>query len=373
MQPLKPGLLALALAAGLLPAPLAGQSPTRPAADSLDDGPHVYWAGDDRAIVFHLCGGNISAVRFEVPDTLAFNGLCADSGLTYRVTAAAPAPARHTWDEVPRILAISDVHGQYDAMVTFLTEAGVIDAAGRWAFGDGHLVVAGDMVDRGPQVTECLWFLHGLEREAEAAGGRVHVLLGNHELMVMQHDVRYVHSRYTNGIVRQLGVRYTDLFGPEMELGRWLRSKPLVVKLNDILFVHGGLAPALAGKGLDIEALNTIGRESLDLSSVALAFSEVPGLLVGSSGPLWYRGYLRGGSGGDSTISSAELDGVLRFYGATAVVVGHTSTGRIARLHDGRVFAIDPAVATRGVIQGLLWENGTFSVVTPGGAVEPFN
>ena len=71
----------------------------------------------------------------------------------------------------------------------------VIDTDLTWSFGDGHLVIVGDVFDRGPNVTECLWLIYRLEQEASAAGGAVHFLLGNHELMVMRGDLRYLNER----------------------------------------------------------------------------------------------------------------------------------------------------------------------------------
>jgi len=379
MSHLRNGLIPLVLGAGLLLSLPAGRSPsasrraTPAAADSLDDGPHVFWQDGKRPIVFYLCGGAFSAARLSPRDTVAFTGRCADSTTEYRVPTRAPTPERDTWVGVPRILALSDVHGEYGAMVAFLERAGVVDAAGHWAWRDGHLVVVGDVVDRGNRVTECLWFLYRLEREAARAGGRVHLVLGNHEVMVMRDDLRYVNERYTNGIVRYSGIRYQDLFGPDMELGRWLRSKPLVLKLNDIVFVHGGLAPELATRGLGIGKLNAIARASIDLSSAALTFSDVPRLLFGSTGPLWYRGYIQGLNDQYAATTAEELDAVRRFYGASTIVVGHTDIGQVMRLRDGRVFGIDVSLETLGTFQGLLWENGVFSLVTGTGAVQPFN
>jgi hypothetical protein len=362
-------LVPLALGAGLL---LLSAGPDRtleeaaavPApADSLDDGPHVYWQDGTRAIAFHLCGGAAPTVRFEPADTIAFRGLCADSALSYRVPTRPYAPARATWTRVPRFLAVSDIHGEYDALIAFLQGAGVIDSAGAWSWGTGHLVVVGDLMDRGAKVTEVLWFLHRLEQEALRVGGHVHVTLGNHEMMVMRSDLRYVHERYTTGIARSMGIRYADLFGPDMELGRWLRSKPVVLRLNDVLFVHGGITPELAARGLSIAALNTQFRESLDLSSVTVAFSDTARLLLGSSGPLWYRGYLTARAGLYPEATIEEIDAVLKQYRATAVVVGHTEIGQVARLREGRVYAIDVDVDMLGGFQGLLWEDGVFSVV----------
>jgi hypothetical protein len=366
------GLAALGLALVVVPAALRpppdAAPPAAAAPDSLDDGPHVYWQGDRTGVVFYLCRDSVRAERFEAADTLSFPGRCADSAEVYRLPTRSPRPARDTWDRVPRILALSDIHGEYDALVAFLRNARVIDAAGRWTWGDGHLVVVGDVVDRGARVTECLWFLRRLELDAERAGGRVHLVLGNHEVMVMRDDLRYVHPRYLSGIVRLTGVRYPDLFGPDMELGRWLRSKPFVLKLNDLVFTHGGLGPDLPARNLDIRRVNEIGRESLDLSSVALTFSDLPGLLLGSAGPLWYRGYLRGA---DSASADSALTAVLRFYHATAMVVGHTDVGQLTRRYGGRLYAIDVSLERLGAFQGLLWENGGFSLVTGAGAVEP--
>ncbi|MDH3497877.1 MAG: metallophosphoesterase [Gemmatimonadota bacterium] len=376
MRHLRIGILPLLLGAGLFVSPVGTRpASTRaalpPPADSLNDGPHVYWQDSTHAIVFYLCGGAFPADRVRAQDTLAFAGRCTDSTAQYRLPRRPPRPARDTWDGVPRILALSDIHGEYDALVAFLERAGVIDTAGRWSWGNGHLVVLGDVVDRGDRVTECLWFLYRLEQEAERAGGRVHLTLGNHEMMVMRDDLRYVHAKYTSGIVRYTGIRYPDLFGPDMELGRWLRSKPFVLKLNDVVFVHGGLAPELAGRGLDIPTLNAIGRGSLDLSSVALAFSDVPSMLLGSAGPLWYRGYVGAREGRYPAATSEELDAMLRFYGATTMVVGHTDLPQVTALHEGRVIVIDVSLETLGAFQGLLWEDGAFSVVTGVGTVEP--
>jgi hypothetical protein len=370
-------LVPLALGAGLLLLPVApdavfedqpGALP--PAADSLDDGPHVYWQTGKRAVVFYLCGGQAPTAQIDVRDTLAFRGFCADSTTEYHVPARSYRPARDTWTGIPRFLVISDIHGEYDALVTFLRGAGVIDSAGHWSWGSGHLVVLGDLMDRGAKVTEVLWFFHRLEQEALRAGGHVHVTLGNHEMMVMRSDLRYVNEKYTAGIARYMGVRYADLFGPDMELGRWLRSKPIVLKINDVLFVHGGIAPEVVVRDLGLATLNSAFRASLDLSSVTVAFSDTARLLLGNSGPLWYRGYLttRNGLYPEATIE--ELDAILNYYRAKVVVVGHTEIGQVARLREGRIIAIDVDLELLGTYQGLLWEDGVFSVVGAMGTVQ---
>ena len=191
-----------------------------------------------------------------------------------------------TFDGVDRIVAISDVHGDYEAMVTTLTNAGVVDAAGSWAAGDDHLVITGDLLDRGPDSRPAMDLVMRLEAEAEAAGGQVHLLLGNHEVMNLVGDLRYVAAEEfaafeadEDPTEREAWLRWyaerqsgspddTDLratfderyppgffghrraFRSDGNYGQWLLEQPLVVVVNGTAFAHGGLSPAVADLGL---------------------------------------------------------------------------------------------------------------------------
>ncbi len=356
------------------PVPAAGQETESLAvsADSLDDGPHVYWIDDSNARVFYICNGEFLPKGYRLSRNLTFAGLCADSLVEYDIPAREPSVERHEFSGVRRVLALSDIHGEYAELVAFLRAAGVVDQNARWRWGDGHLVIAGDVFDRGGQVTECLWLIHRLEREAREAGGRVHYLLGNHELMVLRRDDRYVNERYLRGIVQETTIWYDDLFGPDMELGRWLRTKHAAIKINDIVFVHGGLGPAIVERELDLEELNEAVRASIDLRSYEVLFSDEPSIVLGSEGPFWYRGYHLAMPGIYERITPQELETALDFYDAETVVVGHTDIGRIQRLYDGRVYGIDVSVDDLGGFEGLFWANGVFSRVTPDGSVEGF-
>lgn len=351
----------------------ARQEISSPAADSLDDGPHVYWQTESRAIVFYLCGEQLVQRVFEGVDTLRFTGFCADSAVEYVIPARAPAIEPYIYDGVSKIFTVSDVHGEYEALVQLLENAGVVDTRLHWSWGDGHLVIDGDTFDRGDKVTECLWLLYRLEQEARREGGRVHVLFGNHEIMAMQDDLRYVNEKYTNGIVRSTGIHYDDLFGPDMELGRWLRSKHIVIKLNDILFVHAGIPPVLVARGLSLQDVNETARASVDLHSYELAFSDTAKFIFGRNGPTWYRGYHYGQEGRYPKASPQMVEAILSYYGARAVVVGHTEIPEVTALYEGKVFAIDVPLPDLGSLQGLLWQGGRFYRVTGAGALEPLH
>jgi hypothetical protein len=284
----------------------------------------------------------------------------------------APEVQPHTYDDVSKIFAISDIHGEFEPLVNLLHASGVIDQEMHWTWGDGHLVVNGDTFDRGDRVTECLWLLYRLELEARAAGGRVHVLLGNHETMVLHRDLRYVNPKYTDGIAPATRINYTDLFGPDMELGRWLRTKHTAIKLNQVLFVHGGIPPRLVTRGTSLDQVNALARETLDSRSYVIAFDEELRRYYGHSdeGPFWYRGYHRIEEGRYPQATAAQVDSILDAYGGRAIVVGHTGVAQVTSLYEGRVFALDIPLETLGAFQGLLWKGNRFYRVTSDGSLE---
>jgi len=326
--------------------------------ESTNDGPHVLWRSPSSATVFYLCNGEVEKRDFDNTDTIRFRGFCSDSISFYTVLAAEPVIQPHVFTGVSKIFAVSDVHGEYRALVELLKNSRVVDENLHWFWGDGHLVINGDVFDRGNKVTECLWLIYRLEQEAELVGGRVHYILGNHELMVLRGDNRYVHSKYLKGIARKTRIKHEDLFGPDMELGRWLRTRHTVVKLNEILFVHGGISPEVMARNFHTDTINELVRSNLDVRSYFLAFGGDARFLFGGKGPLWYRGYIT-----DELYPMAtqqEVESILRYYEAEAVVVGHTEVPEVESLYEGRVFAIDIPVEDKSCLQGLLWEDGTF-------------
>ena len=186
---------------------------------------------------------------------------------------------------------ISDIHGQYHIYIDLLRETGIIDEKLNWNFGKGHLVVLGDMFDRGNMVTEVLWHLFGLEIQAEKAGGKVHVLLGNHEFMVLSNDLCNINEKY--GKVEEISkTGYSDLYSDKSVLGKWLRSKPVVITIDDIIFVHGGISTEMIHRNLHFKQINRlftnniIGKNKWEVHE-----EELMKFLIEANGPLWYRGY----------------------------------------------------------------------------------
>jgi hypothetical protein len=195
-----------------------------------------------------------------------------------------------------RIVAIGDIHGEFDAFLDILKQAAVVDAGGRWSAGTTTLVQTGDFTDRGPKVRAVMDFLIDLESQARAAGGRVAVLLGNHEVMNLIGDLRDVtpaifltfadpqsekrrdaaydaYVRWCNEhasafqqppkiyqpvsksdwlAAHPLGyVEYSHAFGPQGRYGRWLRTKQPLLQLGNTVFMHAGINPERAPRHLE--------------------------------------------------------------------------------------------------------------------------
>lgn len=247
-----------------------------------------------------------------------------------------PRVAASSYTGVKRVVAISDVHGQYPLMRELMLRSGVIDQANKWALGRGHFVVNGDIFDRGEEVLPILWMLFDLERQARAQGGRIHFLLGNHEQMILQGDLRYLNRKYyyTAGVFR---TQYHQFFAEGSILGEWIAQHQVAVSINDHLFVHAGISPEVAALELPLDELNTIfQKQLLRQLDVQPAADPVQPLLTGPTSPLWYRGYF-----GEEALSKSEFKRLLKSLGQKKMIVGHTSQDEILSLYDGKLIVID--------------------------------
>jgi len=257
---------------------------------------------------------------------------------------------------VEKIAVVSDIHGQFDVAKKLLLSHGIIDEELRWTYGKGHFVIVGDVFDRGGQVNELLWFVHNLQRQAVVAGGRVHFLLGNHETMILDGDIRYINPRYliTGALLK---TPYHELYGPDTYLGRWLRALPLTIKINEMIFVHGGFSKELLREVNSLAKINDVYHNRLiDVNtSAATASSNRLDVLHGRAGPLWYRGYFL-----DRDLEQKDIDRILKKVKASRMIVGHTSFTAIRHFFSGKVLAVDSSMkfGSRGEV--LLIEGGHF-------------
>jgi len=329
------GVLAFGLAIGadahLFESPLAYQ---------LDGEVHVFIENGHR-VAHTVRGNNESGFRVDtvpLPDSagahirVAFPADSTHFDVTVLPDVATP-PATYT-DGAP-VVAISDIESGFGAFRQFLVAHRIADAALNWTFGNGHLVLVGDFVDRGASTTQVLWAIYQLEQSAREAGGRVHYIIGNHEIKNLQGNYQSSNEKYFH-IAGILGKQQIELFDDTSVLGRWLASRNVVEVIKGVAFVHGGLHPRIAEYGASIEDINQVVRAGYRVPWFTPTTSTMESFLRSSNtGPAWYRGYFK------DDLSPEEVDLGLRAVGASAIVVGHTLQGKVNARHGNRVFAID--------------------------------
>lgn len=353
----------------------AGDDEAAPAVSAAGDGPYVFpdsfgWhakrVGSELETVLETVAPRGRVRIAAVGDVPAFT-------VALRPRVDLPAPDTLGLAPDDKLLVMADTHGEYEILVAFLRRQGVVDAKLKWVFGKGRLVVTGDMFDRGAHQLEILWLFYKLEAEAKRAGGALHVLLGNHESMILRGDERYLHPRYPEAAKILGAPSYSALFAPDTALGNWLRSRPAVLKLGDLLFLHGGISPAIVDAKLPIADLNAGIRAALGTPAAASGSLDAgTALIAGSQGPQWYRGYF---GKGDQQMPEAEIDRSLAAYGVSRILVGHTIVDKVAPLYSGKVVAVqvyphrDEATGAP-VLEGALRDRGRWYRVAASGLRE---
>src|SRR5260370_15133907 len=206
-----------------------------------------------------------------------------------------------------RLVAVGDVHGDFDDFCLMLKRTGLLDDQNHWIGGSTTLAQTGDLVDRGPQSREALDLLIRIEKEASKTGGQVVPLLGNHEVMNVLGDLRYVTPQnyaafadsesakrrknayeqyaawYANhaklfAAIKQPALPATEqgwmaehpagflehreAFSPNGNYGKWLRQHAAIVKIGGVIFLHGGISPNLIS--LQLEQINSQGQAEIE-------------------------------------------------------------------------------------------------------------
>lgn len=261
------------------------------------------------------------------------------------------------FSDVEKVIALSDVHGQFGILKKLLLANEVIDGKDHWKYGNGHLVIVGDNLDRGDQVLEILWFLFYLQKEAEHAGGKVQVLLGNHEIMVLQGDIRYINKKhyYTSAIFKN---QYYHFFRKGSVLGDWIASHKVLTSINKNLFVHAGVSDAILDLDLSLEEINnTFTKKLLRANEEDIFKDSLLTLLYATEGPVWYRGYFD-----TENFKKKNIKSILKRLDQDRIIVGHTSLTKITAMFDGRVIAVDCSIKKGLDGQVLILENNDFFI-----------
>ena len=266
---------------------------------------------------------------------------------TEEEAAPRPTPPPTSVEGVPRLVAIGDVHGDASATRTSLKLAGAIDDEDNWIGGELIVVQTGDQIDRGDEDRAVLDLLEELADRAFEAGGALYSLSGNHEVMNVELDFRYVSDvsfeafadvevdpediDVTNKPEEQQG--RAAAFRPGGPYAQMLAGRNIAMVVGDIAFVHGAILPDHAEYGLEL----------INAESQAWMRGEagMPDFLDGSDAIVWARHYSDDADEADCEL----LDEALATLGATTMVVGHSRHEQIVSDCDGKVWLIDVGMA----------------------------
>jgi len=324
------------------------------------------------------------------------------------VTFYSSAAIRCVWTGVDKIVAVGDLHGNYDGFVKILKSTDLIDEELNWIGGNTHLVQLGDIMDRGDGAKNIFDLLIELEKQAETAGGYIHVLIGNHEEInilglafgfsgyvtvgqfisfipenykkKMEKDIRKEFEKQkTNSASQESGLQealhkfwmntMTESIPQEFyqenfmdEYGKWLLSKNAVIKINNIIFTHGGINKKFSEWKL-VDINETLRRE---LSFLSRGISINRTIAYQPDSPLWFRDFAQGEKNG----LKEDLEYVLNNLNADTMVIGHTVIDKAnfseedLRHFDGKVWAIDTGISEAywGELSALIIKDGKFQL-----------
>lgn len=244
-----------------------------------------------------------------------------------------------------RIVAIGDLHGDVSATRAALRLAGAIRDGDQWTGGRLVIVQTGDQLDRGDDEPEIIDLFERLSAQASAAGGALHVLNGNHEVMNVQGDFRYVTADgfhdFADARENVLGAQSfasnqrgrAAAFLPGGSVAKRLAKRPIVIQVGDNVFVHGGLLERHVAYGL--------GRMNKEVQQWMQAGvpAPAPEVVQGEQSPIWLR--LQSDGMPPEGVCEA-LRSTLQWMSAKRLVVGHTVQERgINEACDGKVWRID--------------------------------
>jgi hypothetical protein len=324
------------------------------------------------------------------------------------------------WKGIEKIIAVGDIHGDYDNFVKILKSSGVVDERLDWAAGKTHFVQTGDIMDRGDYAKDAFDLLRKLEEEAELAGGKVHFLLGNHEEMNITGIVfrqpgyvspkqfasflpdnfrekreREFNEEFENShregantdsslleaflekkwtkLMEDTTIRrlYVNTFNDDY--GRWILEHNSVIKINDIIFSHGGVSERFSTWPL--QKINDKLREELNYYRISFKRNKIPELkreiLYAPDSPSWNRDIALK----DENAYRHVVDRILANLDAKYMIIAHTPlTGspiipdnekeeeKLRTRFDQRIWIIDTGISDfyNGVMSFLRIENGKF-------------
>ena len=325
------------------------------------DGPYVQYNSNNQVLVNYIIETNgtktvkTETVALRQKDKLSLTVMTDIPGKSFQVGLKKKLQnEKSEFGKPTNLFILSDIEGNFGALRKLLQANKIITEDFQWQFNNGHLVLIGDFFDRGEQVTELLWFIYSLEEKAKDAGGYVHFILGNHEIMNLSADLRYVNKKYLEnaGLLNQ---NYISLYDQNSELGRWLRTKNIIERIGDFIFTHGGISSVINNLNLSVREINKLARPYY-ADTTSNYEDPKSDILFSDLGPFWYRGYYDK----NNIATPSQIDSTLSQLNARHIVTGHSIVAdTVSMWYGGRLFNTDVPHST-GKSEALLIEKDQY-------------
>jgi hypothetical protein len=212
------------------------------------------------------------------------------------------------------------------------------------------------MVDRGTNVVPLLWLIYKLEEEAKLAGGNIHFVLGNHERYLLDGRTKSIASKYY-GTFRTTDMSQRELWSEKSELGRWLRSKPVLLKIGTTLFVHAGISPKVLAMILTLQSIDKEAENNFVTDNVIRRTIE-GSAIHDAKGILFYRGLAQDRTADNlgEKASITHVNQVLEKFKVHRIAIGHSLAANVSQDYQGKVIRVD-VNHSGGVSEGVFIED----------------
>ncbi len=255
----------------------------------------------------------------------------------------------YNMDEYPavnNIIAIGDIHGDYNLLIDLLKLNKLINNQHIWIGGETFLVQVGDIFDRGGRDDtyndensefKIINFLITLKKQAINNNGNVILLIGNHELMNFQGVFDYVSKMGFNNFKskneRKIFLKPGNSFCKK--IAKYFKC---IVKIGNIVFVHAGINTNISNK-YNIKFINELMTKYLLGNLKTCDSKQFKELFLYNSSVLWYRGL------GGTAVNCNNVDIILDNLNAKCIVIGHTQQYNISYRCNKKVWRIDTGMS----------------------------
>jgi len=241
-----------------------------------------------------------------------------------------------------KIYAIGDIHGDIDRLKHLLQKYSIVDENDAWIAGESKIVFIGDLTDRGKHGIAVIHFLMNLQKQAQECGGDLISLCGNHDALILATAFEY-RDEEAHYMCRELfrmnggNIVEAIALSRDDEAFKWMQERPLMYKIQNILFQHADTCNFYSSIGDSVESVNEKGLESLQ---------SAPGAFNIFYNMTDCRFFDRQHFSKEEEHSN-HIDKYLQLFGVDTVVHGHTRfIGNAAQsYYNGKVLNIDGSLS----------------------------